>query len=199
MSFVGEEGVEGKEEECNEECFSHGTPVAVPIQTRQRERLTGVGLGGTLAPMVESPRTTPTPGASLEFPVMDGPTPYAPRGRECPWCGLAPVHEPNSMAIINGGALLMSEDRLIGGMDPRLDGFLSLIWHGAHEGGHGQWRDRCSMVRVADGCRGGQFEMYFCSTGCLRGFLNDCVDRLEARREEDHTASGVPPAGSGGE
>lgn len=92
----------------------------------------------------------------------------------------------------------MSDDRVSGGVDPRLDGFLSMVWHGAHEGGHGEWRNLSSMVRVADNCRGGQFEMYFCSTDCLRGFLNDCVDRLESRRKEDHNARPASSVESGG-
>jgi len=120
----------------------------------------------------------------LEFPVMNEKTPYVPVAPMCPVCGLEPIHEPNSMAILNGGALLMSEDRQSGGMDDRLDGFLSFIWHGAHSGGLGQHRERFATVRVADNCRGGQYEMYFCSTECLRSFLNRCVDALEAARSE---------------
>lgn len=122
-------------------------------------------------------------GKNAGFPVMNSETPYAPRESTCPWCGLLPIHEPNSMAILNGGAMMMNEDRTCGGMDQRLDGFLSLLWHGAHGSGQGLWRDRCDMVRVADNCSGGQFEIYFCSTACLRSFLNDCVDRLERARE----------------
>lgn len=84
------------------------------------------------------------------------------------------------MAILNGGALLMNSERTCGEMDERMDGFLSLIWHGAHGGGEGQNRERHCSLRLADNCRGGQFEIYFCSTQCLRGYLNHCVDRLEA-------------------
>jgi hypothetical protein len=129
------------------------------------------------------------PGASLPFPVMDSSSPYGPKGGDCPWCGASPVHEPNSMAILNGGALMMSVDRQCGQMDPRLDGFLSLIWHGAHDGGRGEWRDCGAEVRIADNCPGGQFEIYFCSTSCLRAFLNDCVDRLERVRSENPPSS----------
>ncbi len=129
--------------------------------------------------MPSSPSATPS---DLDFPVMDASKPYVPRERLCPWCKTNPVHEPNSMAILNGGAMMMSEDRQSGSMDQRLDGFLSLIWHGAHDGGVGEWRDFCETVRVADNCPGGQFEIYFCSTACLRAFLNYCVDKLEAAR-----------------
>jgi hypothetical protein len=83
------------------------------------------------------------------------------------------------MAILNGGGLLMSEDRESGSMDPRMDGFLSMTWHGAHGDGEGENRNVFSSLRLADDCRGGQFEIYFCSTECLRAYLNYCVDELE--------------------
>lgn len=86
------------------------------------------------------------------------------------------------MAILNGGALLMNDERTGGGMDGRLDGFLSLIWHGAHDGGTGEHRETGADVRIADNCKGGQFEIYFCSTRCLRAYLNHCVDLLEKER-----------------
>jgi hypothetical protein len=113
------------------------------------------------------------------FPHMNKTDPYFPKDKICPWCLSQKVHEPNSMAILNGGALLMSEDRESGGMDPRLDGFLSLIWHGAHGVGEGAHRGVFKMLRMADNCRGGQFEIYFCSTQCLRAYLNYSVDELE--------------------
>jgi hypothetical protein len=52
-------------------------------------------------------------------------------------------------------------------------GFLSLHWH-------------CDQVAsaylpIVDNARGGQFEMYYCSTECLRAFLGACVDELEDR------------------
>ena len=115
----------------------------------------------------------------LAFPVMSKGSPYFPTDGRCPWCNNNSVNEPHSMAILNGGALMMNADRTCGEMDDRLDGFLSLIWHGAHGSGTGIFPGKGAMVRVADNCAGGQFEMYFCSTDCLRGFLNHCVDKLE--------------------
>jgi hypothetical protein len=100
------------------------------------------------------------------------------------------------MAILNGGALIMSDDRESGSMDPRLDGFLSLIWHGAHDGGDGKHRGVFKMLRVADNCEGGQFEIYFCSTSCLRAYLNYCVDTLEMMVEEEGAGGGKSPAGA---
>jgi hypothetical protein len=116
------------------------------------------------------------------FPRMNRDHPYYPTDGVCPWCKTGKVNEPHSMAILNGGAMLMNDDRTCGGMDGRLDGFLSLIWHGAHSGGEGDFPEASGMVSIADDCGGGQFEMYFCSTDCLRAYLNHCVDRLEQER-----------------
>ena len=83
------------------------------------------------------------------------------------------------MAILEGGALFMDRRAKNGGSSDDMDGFLSLTWHGAHDGGLGQDRDIYTKVHIADDIRGGQFEIYFCSTACLRSYLNFCVDELE--------------------
>jgi hypothetical protein len=85
------------------------------------------------------------------------------------------------MAILSGGALLMDRETDSGGMSDDMDGFLSLTWHGAHDGGQGEHKDIHTSVYVADYTRGGQYEVYFCSTKCLREYLNFCVDQLESR------------------
>ncbi|MFA7061273.1 MAG: hypothetical protein WC156_10690 [Pedobacter sp.] len=48
------------------------------------------------------------------------------------------------------------------------------------------------MLDIIKDIRGGQAEMYFCSTECLRQFLNFCVDELEqkmARLRSSNTRS----------
>ena len=52
-------------------------------------------------------------------------------------------------------------------------GFLSLVWHDD--------TIASAYLPIVDDARGGQFEMYYCSTECLRAFLVGCVDELEAR------------------
>ncbi len=98
----------------------------------------------------------------------------------CPWCREHKVGEPHSFALINGGALLRGQDGSATISDT-LSGFLILRWHGAHleDGGTGPFPDSCAMVDVADDTPSGQFEFLFCSTSCLRAFLNHLVDRLE--------------------
>ncbi len=83
------------------------------------------------------------------------------------------------MAILAGGALLKKSLRSAV-PDSRLTGFLHLCWHGGHDGGTGIQRNAHGMVDIVRDSRGGQFDLYFCSPRCLRGFLNVCVDQLEA-------------------
>ena len=88
------------------------------------------------------------------------------------------------MAILIGGALLMDRTNDSGRMSDDLDGFLTLTWHGAHDTGVGKDRGIYASVDLAENTRGGQFEVYFCSTNCLRSYLNFCVDELEKKIEE---------------
>ena len=86
------------------------------------------------------------------------------------------------MAILNAGAMRqVAKDRFEMATDARA--FMTLMWHGAHSGGKGELPDVFASVDVADEVANGQFELYFCSTSCLRGFLNYCVDELENRME----------------
>ena len=93
------------------------------------------------------------------------------------------MFEPHSMAIVTAGALLMDREKNTGTMSDSLDGFLSLTWHGGHDGGSGAHEETHCTVHVIDEAPGGQGELYFCSTACLRKFLNSCVDELERRIE----------------
>jgi hypothetical protein len=62
-----------------------------------------------------------------------------------------------------------------------MEGFLALHWHGAHNDGSGRPRESYVVLDIVRDSRAGQFDLYFCSPGCLRAFLNACVDALEAR------------------
>jgi len=77
--------------------------------------------------------------------------------------------------------MLMDRKRENGGPDDRMDGFLALDWHGAHDGGQGRGRDIFERIEIAKDVRGGQFDILFCSTKCLRAYLNFCVDALEKK------------------
>jgi hypothetical protein len=76
------------------------------------------------------------------------------------------------MVILSGGALLLDRKRENSIPSAALSGFLHLIWHGAHDN---------TMVDIALDVTGGQFELFFCSTACVRTFLNSWVDALDKR------------------
>ncbi len=58
---------------------------------------------------------------------------------------------------------------------------LDLTWHGMHNGGQGFERDRDVYVwmPIAKEVKEWEYELYFCSSKCLRSFLNRCVDEFE--------------------
>lgn len=85
------------------------------------------------------------------------------------------------MAILEGGACLLDKRTRVSGPDERMEGYLYMAWHGAHDGGTGRDPKVHGLVNIALDVRGGQFALYFCSTGCLRAFLNACVDHLESK------------------
>lgn len=79
-----------------------------------------------------------------------------------------------------------------GGPDDSMDGFLHMSWHGAHDGGIGKDKEIGARIDIARDVRGGQFELYFYSTNCLRSYLNYCVDELERKLTiERHKSSKV--------
>lgn len=118
----------------------------------------------------------------MRFPLRFKKMHY-PSKSKCAWCKKGKVCEPNSMAGLTGGALLLNRKRTEGWPDDRLDGFLELWWHGAHtsDGGQGKYPDIHEAVEIAKDIRGGQFDIYFCSTKCLRAFLNHAVNQLETK------------------
>ena len=58
-----------------------------------------------------------------------------------------------------------------GGPDDKMAGFLHLSWHGAHNGDLGKDKGISASIQIARAVRGGQFDLYFCSTKCLRSYL----------------------------
>ena len=85
--------------------------------------------------------------------------------------------------------MLMDRKRENGGPDNRMHGFLAIDWHGAHDGGKGIDRDIYEIVEIAKEVRGGQFDLCFCSTKCLRAYLNFCVDELEKKIRKQKSKS----------
>jgi hypothetical protein len=75
----------------------------------------------------------------------------------------------------------MDKKRDYGGPNDSMEAFLYFSWHGAHDSGVGSDREIGATVNIADDVRGGQFDLYFCSTKCLRSYLSFCVDELERK------------------
>jgi len=128
----------------------------------------------------------------LKLPIIKDEETYWPSEPTCPICKKRNVLEPHSMAVLGVGALLMDRKNDSGGPSSDMDAFFHLTWHGAHDGGEGEDREIGCMLDIIKDIRGGQAEMYFCSTECLRQFLNFCVDELErkmARLRSSNTRS----------
>lgn len=119
--------------------------------------------------------------ATITFPILSG-SEYE---YLCAWCGNGhTLLKPNSFATLSCGAVLYDyEDQYAAGVSDDLEGYLEINWHGAHseEGGIGKNPDTSVSVPLKKGVVGGQMGINFCSTECLRAFLNSCVDELEKR------------------
>jgi hypothetical protein len=122
------------------------------------------------------------------LPVVKGRKTFWPTKPLCPVCKKRKVWEPHSMAVLTAGALFMNRREKLGGPSNKMDGFLSLAWHGAHDGGKGRGKEIGCVVDIIRDAVGGQADLYFCSTGCLRRFLNACVDELERRMAKERKA-----------
>ena len=117
----------------------------------------------------------------IKFPLVSSNKHCYPSEPRCAWCKKNKVCEPHTFIGLSGGAMLMNQKRTEGWPDSRMDGFLDIYVHGAHWGGAGKYQDRSEHIFIAKDVKGGQFDLYFCSTKCLRAFLNYTVDELERK------------------
>jgi len=122
------------------------------------------------------------PNEKINFPVASGSSVCFPKEALCPMCKTTRVQEPHSMAIVNLGAMLMTNRANGAGMmSDDLDGFLRFIWHGAHQDGSGDHAGMSAFLDIVEDVRDGQADLYFCSTTCLRAFFNACVEAFEMK------------------
>ena len=117
----------------------------------------------------------------MEFPTIKGESDPHFDKRECRVCGARGLHEPNSFATLEAGAMEKVGNVAAAAFDHLA--WLPMSWHGAHTDldGDGKLPDTGGHLKIVDDCPSGQFAIYFCSTGCLRTFLNECVDALEKK------------------
>lgn len=64
----------------------------------------------------------------------------------------------------------------------QLDGYLAFGVHGAHSGGR---NDPSANIVIVKDTPHGEFELVFCSTKCMRKFLNSSVDAVESGIEKE--------------
>jgi hypothetical protein len=116
----------------------------------------------------------------LALPLNLKDSPAWPRHGRCPMCD---KELDGAFAVINGGAL-MGEGDGTASLDGRLIGHLNLTWHGAHHHVKPSDNDVYVGVDVVEEAACGQFDLNFCSTACMRAFLNKSVDELEKQVEK---------------
>jgi hypothetical protein len=81
-------------------------------------------------------------------------------------------------AFVSGGAIENAEGKPLD--FKKLDGFVDIAFHGPP----GDF-EAYTVLLIAKDFSQGQFEIYFCSTGCLRNFFSTLVDRLEVMAAKD--------------
>ena len=110
------------------------------------------------------------------FPVLRG------DDRTLPQCVVCqrPCGEPGEFVWLAAGAVRYRDNtRQSGGPDDLMSGYLSLIKHGAEPDGPYIHMD------IVEDLVGGQADLLFCSTDCLRQFLLGAVDELERLWREE--------------
>jgi hypothetical protein len=120
----------------------------------------------------------------FKLPVVKGKQSNYPKDFVCPWCMENKVGEPHSMAILSGGAVSQQdsswyEKKWYAGPTKGLWGGLGFTWHGAHDGGEGEYRETGVGIDIARSVEGGLFTLMFCSVKCMRAFINSCLDEFE--------------------
>jgi len=122
------------------------------------------------------------------FPLLAGANSVFPGSGTCAVCNAGKVKEPHSFVVLQAGALLFNRSRTVASASNSLDGFVSLVWHGAHDEGRGPARGVQAALPIAESVAGGQVEFYFCSLRCLRRFFSGLVSTLQERIKGAHPA-----------
>lgn len=127
--------------------------------------------------------------SKIKFPVIHSGEKSYPsdiKTGKCPICGKAELLSGEGHVHIHGGAILGGES--VSGFQPAiltddLEGFLFIDWE-ANKSEIENQTSSCVEFEIARDVKKGQFHLLFCSTSCLRKFLNTCVDDLESKINE---------------
>lgn len=120
----------------------------------------------------------------MEFPLVSGEDSCFPLNIDqayCPICRKNNLGVTQECAFIHGGALSLDPDNkysLI--QSDNVQGFLFLDWNGPN--------NQTVDFELARDVKKGQYTINFCSTKCMRKFLNHCVDQLEEKIENSKNA-----------
>jgi len=107
---------------------------------------------------------------NLRFPLLSGnDIPHLPRDAVCLVCGEA---IKDGVVYFTAGSVPDKDD------DPEPLAIWYVGYHSASPDCEG-----CAHIDIVYDLKGGQFDLSFCSTGCLRRFLNYIVDELEHQLE----------------
>lgn len=104
----------------------------------------------------------------MKYPIIKGKRLIFRKGGNCTQCR---KKNNGKFVTLNGGALKRDGNSAITLMQDDILTFLTLCDHGVTKNGH--------HLKICDNEGFGQFEFYFCSTKCLRSFLNKLVDDFE--------------------
>ena len=103
--------------------------------------------------------------------------------RICDFCDQGIFFNDETFTSLTGGACLPveldeseREAKMRKKIEQQADGFLGISWRAPYSRGEG---GKLESVRLVEQGHQGQFELEFCSTSCLRSYLNLQVDSLE--------------------
>jgi hypothetical protein len=117
------------------------------------------------------------------FLLSSADKPFHPQDGRCPVCGSA---FRQGFAYLSAGALLRSDDGLNSDQPDHLQGFLRVGYHSSDPGMRGS-----SDVPVVDELVGGQFDLQWCSVGCMREWFLKLLREVESRGPENRPPNQV--------
>jgi len=106
---------------------------------------------------------------NMEYPIIKDSDAHYPIDGTCTYCKKP---TKGNFVALNGGALLKIPGTNMAAPDDNLISTFSLLDHGVTNSG--------KPLLVCRNEAFGQYELYFCSTSCLRSFFNALVDDFEA-------------------
>ena len=112
----------------------------------------------------------------MEYPIISKKTKsFFPTSVVCPICATNRTKLNSEFYVLNGGALekINKNTSMSSG---KMEGFLSVQYHSGDDS------ENCGFnFDIVDKSEGGQFDIYFCSTNCMRQFFNELIDKIEKK------------------